>query len=99
MKVQLLPSAQQDLREIEAWVTENFSADFANRTYARLFKTFRLLADFPEMGRTRRELTDRPVRFFLRKPYWIVYEPGQQLMIHRVFHAARGLDQIELGES
>ena len=98
MKVQLLPSAQQDLREIEGWVTENFGSNFADRTYARLFKTFRLLADFPEMGRPRRELTDRPVRFFLQKPYWIVYETGSQLMIHRVFHAARGLNRIDVGE-
>lgn len=98
MKVQLLPSAQQDLREIERWVTENFGSNFADRTYARLFKTFRLLADFPEMGRPRRELTDRPVRFFFVKPYWIVYQPGSPLLIHRIYHAARDLNRIALDE-
>jgi plasmid stabilization system protein ParE len=98
MTVAILPSAQQDLREIELWVTENFGEDFADRTYARMFKTFRLLADFPELGRPRRDLTELPVRFFISKPYWIVYQPGSPLLIHRVYHAARDVRRIVLDE-
>jgi plasmid stabilization system protein ParE len=98
MRVQLLPSAQRDLREIEVWVTENLGAGFTARTYAGFFKTFQLLADFPEMGRPRGDLTDEPLRFFLRKPYWIDYQPGSPVLIHRVYHAARDLNRMVLDE-
>ena len=84
MKVRVVPSAWRDLTEIEDWVTENFGGEFADRTNARLFKAFSLLADFPGMGRPRHDVTDHPVRFFLVKPYWIVYEPGSPLLLHRV---------------
>jgi len=64
VKVRVLPSAWRELTEIEDWVTENFGGEFADRTNARLFKAFSLLADFPGMGRPRHDVTDHPVRFF-----------------------------------
>ena len=37
------------------------------------------------MGIQRPEVTSRPVRFFSSGLNWIIYEPGDPLLIHRVF--------------
>jgi hypothetical protein len=36
------------------------------------------------------------VRFLFLKPYWIVYQPGTPLLIHRIYHAARDLNRLSL---
>ena len=48
MSIRVLLAAWRDLEDIKQWVTENFGAAAADRTYTQLFKSFRLLADFPE---------------------------------------------------
>ena len=94
MKVRLLPSAVRDLDEIDAHVTVNFGSAIADRTLDRLFATFQRLAEFPNIGEIRTDVTTRPIRFFLTKPYWIAYEPGEPFTIHRVYHAARDLARL-----
>ena len=98
MTVNVLPSAWRDLTEIDEWVTENFGYTYARRTYALLRKTFLLIAISPQMGRERPDLTHLPLRFYFVKHYWIVYQPGSPLVVHRVIHAARDLRGIELIE-
>ena len=98
MRYRVLPDAQLDLRDIDDWVVEHFGTDFADRTQAKFYDTFRLLADFPQMGHLRHDVVSRDVRFFFVKPYWIVYQPGSPLLIHRLYHAARDLNRIELDE-
>jgi plasmid stabilization system protein ParE len=95
MKVHILPAALRDLEELDAYVSEIFGSVAATETISSLFKTFHLLADSPHMGRPRPDVTRKPVHFFLKKPYWIVYQPGTALLIHRVYHAARDLDLID----
>jgi plasmid stabilization system protein ParE len=94
MKFRLLRSALNDLDEIEAWVTEHFGPSFAFDTESELFKTFELLADFPQMGVQRPDVDSRAVRYFFHHPYWIVYSPGELLLIRRIYHAARDLSRI-----
>jgi len=94
MKYRVLPRAQQDIREIDDWVLENFGPAFADRTEADLYSTFDLLSDYPQMGNARPDVDRRAVRFFLLKPYWIVYKPGAPLEIHRVYHSARDLARM-----
>ena len=95
MKIKVLPAALLDLEQIEIYLTDEFGASAASATQAKLLDAFRLLANFPALGRARPDVTAKPVRFFLQRPYWIVYEPGAQLMIHRVYHAARDLTRID----
>ncbi len=94
MKFRVLPHAQRDIHEIDDWVLENFGPVFAERTEARLYGTFALLADYPQMGIVRIDVSKRSVRFFCLKPYWIVYKPGAPLEIHRVYHSARDLARL-----
>ena len=96
MKYCVLPDAQQDIQDIDDWVVEHFGKDFADSTQAKLYDTFDLLTEFPGMGRQRPEIESRPVRFFLLQPYWIVYQPGTPMLVHRIYHAARDLNRLSL---
>jgi plasmid stabilization system protein ParE len=96
VKYRVLPDAQLDIHDIDDWVVEHFGTDLADSTQAKLYDTFDLLTEFPEMGRLRPDIESRPVRFFLLKPYWIVYQPGTPLLIHRIYHAARDLNRLKL---
>jgi plasmid stabilization system protein ParE len=96
MKYRVLAEAQQDIHEIDDWLVEHFGPGFADRTQAKLYDTFDRLTEFPQMGQLRPDLEGRPVRFFFLKPYWIVYQPGTPLLIHRVYHAARDLNRLDL---
>jgi len=89
VKYRILPDAQQDLREIDNWVAENFGHDFAIETETSIYKAFDLLAQYPNLGHTRRDVESRPVRFYFIDPYWIIHQPDIPLLIHRVFHGAR----------
>jgi plasmid stabilization system protein ParE len=96
MSVRVLPCRGVICRRLKPGFRRISDLTSSTRTYAKLFKTFELLAEFPEIGRPRRDVTELPVRFFLTKPYWIVYRDGTPLVIHRVYHAARGLSEINL---
>lgn len=94
MSYRLLPAAISDLSDIDLWSLEHFGLSVADKTQNRFFTTFELLAEAPHLGRERKDVTSRPVRFFFLKPFWIVYEPSVPPLIHRVFHAARDLARI-----
>jgi antitoxin ParD1/3/4/toxin ParE1/3/4 len=49
------------------------------------------VADRPDLGHFRRDLTDKPLRFFpVRGTYLIVYDPASEpLAVLRVIHGAR----------
>ncbi len=95
MKYRILPSAFKDLEDVDTYVFETFGASHAIDTQSRLFDTFDLHADFQHMGRTRPDIVRVPKRLFALKPYWIVYEPGSPLLIHRVYHSARDLRRMD----
>ena len=84
------------MHDIDDWVVKHFGPDFADSTQAKLYETFDLLTEFPQMGRLRTDIEIRPVRFFLLKPYQIVYQPGTPMLVHRIYHAARDLNRLSL---
>jgi len=61
VKYRVLPDAQRDIHDIDDWVVEHFGAEFADRTQAKLYDTFDLLTDFPQMGSLRPDIESRPV--------------------------------------
>jgi plasmid stabilization system protein ParE len=94
VKFKVLPRAQNDIDAIDDWVIENFGVPFANKTIAQLYDTFERLTAFPQMGSVRPDIDRRHVRYFLLKPYWIVYQSGTPLLVHRVYHSARDLARM-----
>ena len=53
------------------------------------------LADRPSIGHTREDLTDRPVKFWARLSYLLVYDPlSRPLTIVAVLHGARDVEWL-----
>ncbi|HEX4155929.1 MAG TPA: type II toxin-antitoxin system RelE/ParE family toxin [Acidobacteriaceae bacterium] len=94
MTLRILPAALADLKDIDNWTAERFGEAIASRVQDDLFTTMQLLADFPQMGRTRPDVTGRPVRFFSHWPYWIIYSMGSPLRVHRILHAVQDLPRL-----
>jgi len=96
MKFRVLGPAHDDLRHIDDWVAEHFGKTSADKALNKLYELFSLLAVHQEMGVARPDLTERPVRFFASHPNWIVYEPGEPLLVHRVFPARMDIQNLSL---
>ena len=86
----LTPAARDDIGEIWLYIAAD-NPDAADSLEADLFAAFELLADRPEIGHRRPDLTDKPTRFFtVRRNYLVVYAPDTRpLEIIRVLHGAR----------
>jgi plasmid stabilization system protein ParE len=88
----LTHAAEDDLFEIWTSIaTDNLRA--ADELEADLLLACQKLSDCPGLGHFRRDLTDRPVRFFLvRHNYLVVYDAAAQpLQIIRILHGARDI--------
>src|SRR5271157_5621313 len=86
----LTPKAEDDLFTIWTYIaSDNLNA--ADQLEAELFDACQRLADKPDLGHFRRDLTEKPVRFFpVRRTYLIVYDPAKEpVEVLRVLHGAR----------
>jgi len=86
----LTVAAENDLFEIWAYIAaDNITA--ADHLESEVFDACGRLAEYPQLGHARRDLTDKPVRFFsVRGTYMIVYDPASDpLEIIRILHGAR----------
>lgn len=84
------PAAKDDLFEIWAYIAGDNPAA-ANRVEREILEACLRLAARPDLGHYRRDLTDKPARFFpMRGTYLIVYDPATEpLEIIRILHGAR----------
>ena len=92
-KYSLSEQADLDIDEIEAHIAEN-SVDAALAFDARLTKVFEMLAVHDQAGRERPEF-NAGLRSFAVGKYLIFYRVwAQRVVIVRVLHAARDLDEL-----
>jgi len=86
----LAPAAVDDLFEIWIFIAED-NLPAADRVEADLLNACKRLAERPDLGHFRHDLTDKPLRFFaVRDTYLIVYDPVSiPLEVVRVLHGAR----------
>jgi antitoxin ParD1/3/4/toxin ParE1/3/4 len=86
----LTRAAEDDLFQIWMYIAPD-DAISADQLEAEFFDTFQRLAERPDLGHFRRDLTDKPVRFFnVRGTYLIVYDPARDpITIIRVLHGSR----------
>lgn len=75
---ELSPEALRDLQGVWDFIA-NDSPDAADRVIDELFQAFQHLAEWPRQGHTRRDLTQRDVRFWPVRSYLIVYRESQSL--------------------
>ena len=86
----LTPLAEDDLFEIWTFIAcDNLTE--ADSLQAEILIACQKVAEKPDLGHFRRDLTDKPVRFFcVHRNYLIVYEPkSDPIQIIRVLHGAR----------
>ncbi len=85
----LHPAAYADLDEIWEYIaTDNLDA--ADRVREEIFATIRSLANFPQQGHSRTDLTMRPLRFQPLRDYIIAYVPDDKpLAVLAVVHGRR----------
>jgi plasmid stabilization system protein ParE len=90
----LSPDALQDLQDIWDFVAlDNVSA--ADNLEDEFFNAFEKLARRPRIGHTRRDLTERDVRFWPTGSYLIVYrEHPEALQVLAVLHGARDIPEV-----
>ena len=86
----LTPAAVDDVFQIWAYIAgDNLPA--AERLELEIANACQRVAEKPDLGHFRRDLTDKPVRFFaVQGTYLIVYDPDTNpLEVIRVLHGAR----------
>jgi len=91
----LAPAAARDLEEIWEYIAED-SLDAADRWLAKLERAMHLLADNPDIGHTRKDLTDKPVLFWPVGRYLTIYRDDrrQPIEVVRVLSAYRDVSGI-----
>ena len=83
--------ADRDLEDIWVYLAQNDSLA-ADLLLAKVFDKFPMLAQFPEMGRSRRELSEE-LRSFPIKPYIIFYKRIENYIeIVCILHQSRDLE-------
>ena len=90
----LAPEALEDLQDIWDFVSRD-SETAANRQIDRLLEAFEQLARWPGKGHRRRDMGDRPIRFWPEGSYLIVYrEESAPLQIVAILHGARDVPTV-----
>jgi antitoxin ParD1/3/4 len=89
--------AAEDLSEIWTFIA-NDNRDAADRVAAAIYAACDFLADRPEAGQEREDLTSLPLRFWLLQAYrnyWIVCDPAAKpIQIIRILHGAREISTM-----
>lgn len=91
--VKVAAAAEEDLREIWAYVAEH-NTEAANKLIKEITSKFAFLRDFPHMGREQDRLLVN-LRSFLVRDYFIFYQPFEGgVEILRVLHGSRDIEGI-----
>jgi plasmid stabilization system protein ParE len=91
----LAPEAARDLVDIWRYVKRESGQEIANRIESVIRSKFAYLANFPDAGRWRRDLTSAEVRFLSVYSYLIVYRPETQpLQIVSIVHGSRDVAEV-----
>lgn len=86
----LTTSAERDLDQIKHYLINKGGARIARKVITEIRTAIRLLSAEPEIGHTRSDLTERPVKFWPVYSYLIVYDPNSKpLHVLRILHGAR----------
>lgn len=87
----LTPEAQQDLAEIADFIADTSGPAPAEQVVRELGRGFQLLAEQPDIGHGREDITDDPeIRFWSVYSYLIVFVPAAKpLAVVSILHGAR----------
>jgi plasmid stabilization system protein ParE len=89
------PQAARDLVDIWRYLVKESSEETADRVESAIRNKFAYLADFPNGGHWRRDLTTANVRFFSVYSYLIVYRPETKpIQIVAILHGHRDFSAL-----
>ena len=74
----LTPAAEDDLFDIWSYIAPD-NLDSADRLESEILDTCQRLAEWPDLGHFRRDLTDKPVRFFAVRGTYLIPLPAAAL--------------------
>ena len=87
----LSPMAEADMEDVIIFIAQH-NAKAAHDFVDSLYSTFDRLAEYPEMGHLRQDLTELDVRFWTFKwHYLIIYKPAVPIEIVRVLSGYRDI--------
>jgi antitoxin ParD1/3/4/toxin ParE1/3/4 len=91
----LAPEAALDLVDIWRYIGKQSSLAIADRVEKVILDRIGFLAGAPDAGHWRKDLSDKPVKFFPVYSYLIVYLPGTKpLQVVSILHGHRNVEQI-----
>lgn len=94
-RFRLSSEAENDLDSIRRYLTQRSGARSARYVLRELRQALQLLADAPEIGHRREDLTDAPVKFWPVFSYLIVYDPATQpIGVARVIHGHQDIETM-----
>ena len=92
---QLTEDAVFDIDAIWLYLSQKESEQTADRIVTEIFKSFYKLADIPNSGHRRADLTSKDVLFYKVFSYLIIYSPrSKPLRILGVLHGKRNVARI-----
>lgn len=92
---QLTEDAVFDIDAIWLYLSQKESEQTADRIVTEIFKSFYKLADIPNSGHRRADLTSKDVLFYKVFSYLIIYAPrSEPLRILGVLHGKRNVARI-----
>ncbi|RIZ65338.1 MAG: type II toxin-antitoxin system RelE/ParE family toxin [Methylococcales bacterium] len=98
VKVVILESAEQDLKELKAYLSKHFSLTTWQETFGKLKKSIRVLNDYPYSGTIPEEferLNISQYRQIISGMNRIIYEVRQDILyIHIIVDARRDLKAL-----
>ena len=98
MKVVILDSAEQDLKELRSYVVKNFSQATWLKTYSKLKESIRNLATFPLLGAVPPELEAlnlNQYRQIVSGMNRVIYEPrADAVYIYMIVDTRRDLETL-----
>jgi plasmid stabilization system protein ParE len=94
-RYRLSTEARGDLVEIRQYLTGEVGAAIARHVLSAVRQKLQFLADHPQAGHSRTDLTDEPVKFWSVFSYLIVYDPQTRpIGVARILHAGRDLETL-----
>jgi toxin ParE1/3/4 len=93
-KFRLTPEADSQLGDILEFIAHE-SETGAMRVRHAVYDALEQLARMPEMGHTRQDLTDRPLKFWSVYSYLIVYDPATSpVAVVAILHGSQDVEQL-----
>lgn len=87
--------AEDELREILAFIADRDGAGRADHVLSHFFDAFETLASSPGIGHLKQRLTGDTLRWWPVFRFLVIYDPvAEPLTVMRILHGARDLDSL-----